>query len=153
MSMRSFIKAMVVVGGVVAAVAVHAAATGRVVKLTCGDQMKFDVTVIKAKPGEALRVRLTSTGTLPKAVMAHNFVLLAKGTDASAFVTAAATAGATGYIPTSMKSKVLAATTLAGPGETVEVAFKAPTTPGTYTYVCSFSGHYVAGMKGMLTVQ
>ena len=32
---------------------------------------------------------------------------------------------------------MLAATTLAGPGETVEVTFK-PTAPGTYNYLCTF---------------
>jgi azurin len=42
---------------------------------------------------------------------------------------------------------------LVGPSETVDVTFKAPTAPGQYTYLCGFPGHFVAGMKGVLTVK
>ena len=47
----------------------------------------------------------------------------------------------------------LAKTALAGPGETVQVTFTVPSTPGDYPYLCTFAGHYQAGMKGALTVQ
>jgi azurin len=130
-----------------------AAPAGRLVEITGNDQMKFSVTSITAKPGELLHVRLKSAGTLPKIAMAHNFVLLAKGTDAAAFATASATASASGYIPAQLKTKVLASTPLVGPGETVDVTFKAPSAPGQYAYLCSFPGHFVAGMKGVLTVK
>ena len=130
-----------------------AAPEGRLIEITGNDQMKYSVATITAKPGELLHVRLKSAGTLPKIAMAHNFVLLAKGTDPAAFTTASATASATGYIPPQFKAKVLASTALVGPGETVNVTFKAPTAPGRYVYLCSFPGHYVAGMKGVLTVK
>ncbi|HEY8534879.1 MAG TPA: plastocyanin/azurin family copper-binding protein, partial [Vicinamibacterales bacterium] len=126
---------------------------GRVIEITGNDQMKFSVTRITAKPGETLTVRLKTVSALPKIAMAHNFVLLAAGTDAAAFANAAATASSTAYIPPAMKSSVLASTGLAGAGETVEVTFKAPTKPGQYDYICSFPGHFVAGMKGVLVVQ
>jgi hypothetical protein len=61
--------------------------------------------------------------------------------------------GATGYIPAQFKAKILASTGLVGPGETVDVTFKAPAAPGQYTYLCSFPGHFIAGMKGVLTVK
>jgi azurin len=125
----------------------------RVVELTGNDQMKFSVTTIAAKPGETLTVRLKSIGTLPKIAMAHNFVLLAAGTDAAAFANAAAMASTTAYIPPAQKAKVLANTAMAGPGETVEVTFKVPAKPGSYTYLCSFPGHFLAGMKGLLVVK
>ena len=48
---------------------------------------------------------------------------------------------------------MLANTTLAGNGETVEVTFTAPKAPGVYTYICTFPGHFLAGMKGTLTVK
>jgi azurin len=130
-----------------------AAPEGRLIQMTGNDQMKYSVMAITAKPGELLHVRLKSTGTIPKIAMAHNFVLLAKGTDPTAFTNASATASTTGYLPAQFKAKILAATGLAGPGETVDVTFKAPTAPGQYTYVCSFPGHFVAGMKGVLTVK
>lgn len=125
----------------------------RVVEITGNDQMKYSVASIAAKPGETIKVRLKSVGTLPKVAMAHNFVLLAMGTDAAKFANAAAMAAANGYIPPAMKAQVLAQTTLAGPGETVEVTFKAPKKPGKYEFVCSFPGHFIAGMKGVLTVK
>jgi azurin len=152
MSVRSFgiavMAAVVTCGGLAVA-----APAGRLVEITGNDQMKFSVTSITAKPGELLHVRLKSAGTLPKIAMAHNFVLLAKGTDAATFATASATASASGYIPAQLKTKVLASTPLVGPGETVDVTFKAPSAPGQYAYLCSFPGHFVAGMKGVLTVK
>ena len=39
------------------------------------------------------------------------------------------------------------------PGETAEVTFKVPAAPGSYTFLCSFPGHFVAGMKGLLVVK
>ena len=124
----------------------------RVVELTGNDAMKFNVTSIEAKPGETLTVKLKSIGTLPKIAMAHNFVLLAAGTDATAFANAAATAAPT-YIPAALKAKVIAMTGMAGPGETVQVTFKVPAKPGKYEYICSFPGHFLAGMKGVLVVK
>lgn len=131
----------------------HGQAKPRIVDITGNDQMKYSLTTITAKPGETLTVRLKSMGTLPKIAMGHNFVLLAKGTDATAFANAAASAYQTGYIPPAMKPKVLAMTTIVGPGETAEVTFKVPAAPGSYAFLCSFPGHFVAGMKGMLVVK
>jgi azurin len=152
---RSLMRAaaVMIVAGVLAGRVTAAPPTGRVVDLTGNDQMKYNVNAIAAKPGELLHVRLKNIGTLPKQVMSHNFILLAKGTDVAAFTTAGATAVATGYIDPKFKAKVLTSTPLAGPGETVEVTFKAPAAPGQYTYLCSFPGHFLSGMKGVLTVK
>jgi azurin len=131
-----------------------AAAKGaRTVEIIGTDDMKFSVQNIAAKPGEQIRVRLIVKGGMPKIAMAHNFVLLAKAADTLKFVNAAAMARATDYIPAELKSQVLASTALAGAGETVEVTFKAPAAPGAYTYLCSFPGHFQAGMRGTLTVK
>jgi len=126
---------------------------GRTVALTGNDSMKYDVTSITAKPGERLHVVLKSVGSAPKAAMAHNFVLLKEGTDAQAFATAAMNARETDFIPADQKDKIIANTALAGPGETVDVSFTAPTKPGTYTFLCSFPGHYAVGMRGELVVK
>lgn len=133
--------------------ALSADPAARTINIQAGDNMKFSVTKIVAKPGERLRVVLTSKGTMPKLAMAHNVVFLAKGTDVDAFINASALARTTDYIAPSMKSKVIAATKLAGNGETVEVTFMAPKAPGNYDFVCSFPGHYLGGMKGVLTVK
>jgi azurin len=130
-----------------------AAGGARTVEIAGGDDMKYSVTEITAKPGETLKVRLVSKGTLPKVAMAHNFVLLKSGAKQTDFINAAAMARATDFIPADMKDQVLAATTLAGPGETVEVTFKVPAQAGSYPFVCTFPGHFAAGMRGNLVVK
>jgi azurin len=130
-----------------------AAAGARTIKLTGTETMKYDVTTIAAKPGEQLHVVLAAVGSMPKGAMAHNFVLLQQGTDAMAFVTAGAQHGESEFIAPESKKDIIAATGMAGGGETVEVTFKAPAKRGTYTYLCTFPGHYIAGMKGTLVVK
>jgi azurin len=131
-----------------------AAAGGvRTVELVGTEQMKYDVTTIPAKRGEQLRIRLTAKGTMPKIVMAHNVVVLKLGTSALKFVTAGATSRETEFIANEMKDQVLAKTALAGAGETVDVTFKVPNVAGEYPFVCTFPGHFQAGMAGNLAVK
>jgi azurin len=125
----------------------------RTIELTASDDMKYDKTTLEAKPGETIKIKLTPKGTMPKIAMSHNFVLLKIGTDAAAFVTAGASARATDYIDPAKKPSVIAATTLAGNGESVETTFKVPAAAGSYPFVCTFPGHFVAGMKGTLVVK
>ena len=131
-----------------------AAAKGvRTIEIVGTEDMKFSLATITAKPGEQLRIRLTSKGAMPKIAMAHNFVLLSKGASVVEFATAAMNARATDFVPADKKADVLAATGLAGAGETVEVTFKVPAATGDYPYICSFPGHFQAGMRGTLTVK
>ena len=138
---------------VLASVSSLAAQTPRTVEIVATDDMKWNVTKIAAKPGELVRIKLTSKGVIPKVAMAHNFVLLKKEASPQKFVDAGASDRATDFIAPAMKGQVLAATKFAGPGETVYVTFKAPAVAGSYPYLCTFSGHFQAGMKGMLTVK
>lgn len=128
-------------------------AAPRTIQLAGGDDMKYDKTTIEAKPGEQIRIRLSPKGTMPKIAMSHNVVVLKLGTDAAAFVNAGVAARATEYIAPAQKVHVIAATPLAGNGETVEITFKVPAAPGRYPYVCTFPGHFAAGMKGTLVVK
>lgn len=125
----------------------------RTVEIAGTDDMKYSVNTIAATRGEQLRIRLVSKGTMPKIVMAHNVVVLKLGTNELKFVTAGAMHRATDFIAPEMKDRVLAATRLAGPGETVEVTFQVPSVPGNYPYLCTFAGHFQAGMKGALVVK
>jgi len=134
--------------------ALHAQkAAGRTVEIGASDDMKYTVTSITAKPGETLHIVVKPTGTMPRVAMAHNFVLLKAGADPVAFANAAAGAQATNYIPASLQNQVLTSTKLAGNGETADVTFKAPAKPGSYTYLCTFPGHFLSGMKGVLVVK
>jgi azurin len=130
-----------------------AAGGARTIEITGSETMKFDITEINAKAGEKIRVVLKSVGTMPKMVMAHNFVLLKTGASPMEVSNAAFNARDTDFIPDSMKDKIVAFTKLAGAGETVEVTFTAPAKAGKYDYLCTFPGHFAAGMKGTLTVK
>jgi azurin len=134
-------------------VRIAAQAGPRTVELAATDDMKYDKTTIEAKPGEQLHIKLTPKGTMPKIAMMHNFVLLKLGTDAAAFVNAGMAARATDFIAPEKKTQVIANTPLAGNGESVDITFKVPTVPGSYPYVCTFTGHFAAGMKGTLVVK
>jgi azurin len=125
----------------------------RTVEIVGTDQMKYDVTNITAKRNEQLRVRLTIKGTMPKIAMAHNWVLLKLGTNQVKFIAAGAQSRETDFIPAEMKDQVIAKTALAGAGETVDVTFQVPGAAGKYPYVCTFPGHFQAGMRGDLVVQ
>ncbi len=127
--------------------------TGRAIEITANDSMKFSLTEIRAKPGEALAITLTNLGTTPKFSMGHNWVLLAAGVDANAFAGDAAMAAATNYVPAAYKDRILAATKLLGPKESDTIVFKAPAQPGRYVFLCSFPGHMQVGMKGELIVE
>ena len=108
---------------------------------------------IQASPGERIRIRLTTVSTLPAAAMSHNWVLLQLGVDPAAFAQAAMQAKDNDYIPQDQTSDIIAHTDLAAGGETVEVTFTVPDKAGNYDYLCSFPGHFAAGMRGQLVVQ
>ena len=135
------------------AAAPAAAAKGRIIDIDATDAMKYSVTQIQAKPGETVTVRLKVLGKMPKGAMDHNFVLLKEGVNATTFANESMMAAATGYIPAARKGDVIASTPLGSGGQTVEVTFKAPTKAGAYTYLCTFPGHFTAGMRGTLTVK
>jgi azurin len=124
----------------------------RLVEITASDDMKYSVTDIPAKAGETLRLKLVSKGTLPKVAMAHNVVVLKAGAKQTDFANAAAMARTTDFIPPDMKDQVVGASGLAGPGETVEVTVKIPAA-GSYPYICTFPGHFAAGMRGTITAK
>lgn len=125
----------------------------RTVEIVGTEQMKYDVTTIPAKRNEQLRIRLISKGTMPKIAMAHNWVLLKLGTSQVKFITAGVQARPTDYIAPETKDQVIALTPLAGAGETVDVTFKVPGVAGDYPFVCTFPGHFQAGMRGTLAVK
>lgn len=118
-----------------------------------GDKMSYSINQIDAKPGERLKVRLVSLAQTPKTVMAHNWVLLKLGTNVKTLTDAAANARATDFIPVALRSQIIADIPLTGPGEQFDVTFTVPKVRGSYPFVCTFAGHWSAGMKGTLVVK
>ena len=120
--------------------------------LTGSDNMRFTPAVIRVKAGDKVKVNLKTVSAMPKMAMAHNFVLLKAGVDALAVATAGATARDTNFISPKSKAQIIAATALAGGGETVTVEFTAPAA-GKYQFICTFPAHFQGGMVGQLIVE
>jgi azurin len=125
----------------------------RSVDIIGSDDMKYSITTLTARRGEVLRIRLISKGIIPKVAMAHNVVVLKLGTDILKLLKDGAPNRETDFIPPAMMSSVIAKTPFAGPGESVQVTFMVPAKPGEYPFLCTFAGHYQAGMKGTLIVK
>lgn len=125
----------------------------RTIDIVATDDMKYSLDTITAEPGEEIRIRLASKGVIPKVAMAHNVVVVALDTDIDAMLKEGGPYRENDFIPPTMLGQVIAKTALAGPGERVQVTFKVPTTPGDYPFLCTFAGHYQAGMKGTLIVK
>jgi azurin len=152
--MRVLVRSLLVVTlALVPFVPTVAAQAPRTVALTSTDAMQFSMTTITAQPGEQLKIVLKVTSAQPPETMKHNFVLLKAETDVMAYAMAAVMAKDTGYLPAAHNDKVLAKTDLAAGGQEVSVTFKAPAKPGTYPFICTFPGHFFAGMKGSLIVK
>ena len=122
-----------------------------VITLSAGDNMKFDVTEIKAKEGQTVKLTLKHIGKLAKTAMGHNFILLAHGVSLTDFALKALKAKDTDYIPVDSKKDIITHTKLIGGGESDTIEFTAPA-KGTYEFLCSFPGHS-AMMKGAFIVE
>jgi azurin len=125
----------------------------RVIEIEGLDSLKFSVTSISAKPGEEITVKLVNNSSMPANAMSHNFVLLKAETDPAAFNKDVLAKGENGNVPEEMTDGVIAKTGLVAGGESDSVTFTVPEEPGEYTYICTFPGHFAAGMKGTLTVK
>lgn len=99
--------------------------------------LKFDLTRIKVKPGERIRLTLTNADE-----MDHNLVITKPGARQQV-VDAAHKLGVNGpgqnYVPAS--DKVLWFVPIVTPGQSAYIIFEAPTKEDVYPYVCTFPGH------------
>jgi azurin len=117
---------------------------GRVVEVkSIGIELEFDIKEIRATAGETLTIRYVNSSD-----MAHNIILLTSEDDVNPVGTASWQAHANEWVPEDEKDRIIASTEVAGPGEVVEVTFVVPP-PGTYPYICTYSGHWTA-MQGRL---
>ena len=115
---------------------------------TAGEALQFAPAALSATAGQQVKVTFKNGSAAQK----HNWVLV-KGSEADAQKVddAGATAGdAAGYIPTD--PNIVASVKLLNGGESGTASFAAPAA-GSYVFLCTFPGHYVAGMKGTLTVK
>lgn len=116
---------------------------------TLHEQMFFDKVLLVAEAGKPVELVFHNSDA-----MQHNWVLVAAG--AADEIGAAAEklppqADSQGrlYVPGS--PKVLQATKMLNPNDTVRLRFNAPSEPGEYTYLCTYPGHWQR-MRGVLKV-
>lgn len=121
------------------------------VTITGNDQMKFNMDEIRVKAGQKVKLTLKHVGKMEKNVMGHNWALLTKNADLAAVGQAAAAASDSDYIPADSEDQIIVHTKMLGGGESDTIEFDAPE-PGTYTFICTFPGHY-ALMQGKFIVE
>lgn len=102
--------------------------------------MKYDVTEVKATPGEVLEFILENPDS-----MQHNLLVVAPGKMPEAGVAGdkmgeTAAGKARQFVPD--LPSVLAAMGLVDPGATGRVHWVVPAKTGTYPYVCTYPGHW-----------
>jgi azurin len=99
--------------------------------------LKFDLTRIKVKPGEHIKLTLTNADD-----MDHNLVITKPGARMEV-VNVSNKLGENGpkqhFVPAS--DKVLWAIPIATPGQSAYIIFQAPKEENVYPYVCTFPGH------------
>jgi len=136
--------------------------TAMLVLVTCGaragecqlsieanDQMQFNQRQLHVAAGcESVEVTLKHTGTQPKKIMGHNWVL-AKTSDVASLVNAGMSAGLANNYQSVNDPRIIASTPVVGGGESSTITFSATKLQagGAYTFFCTYPGH-VAMMKG-----
>jgi azurin len=115
---------------------------------TAGEALQFAPAALNAAAGAQVKVTFKNGSAAQK----HNWVLVKGGDDVAQKVDdAGAAAGeASNYIPSD--PNIIGKTKLLNGGESDTATFAAPPA-GTYTFLCTFPGHFVAGMKGTFTVK
>jgi azurin len=99
--------------------------------------LKFDLTRIKVKPGELIKLTLTNADE-----MDHNLVITKPGARQEV-VESSHKLGENGpkhnYVP--LSDKVLWSVRIVTPGQSAYTIFQAPSKEDVYPYVCTFPGH------------
>jgi azurin len=118
------------------------------------DQMSFDTKDISIdKSCKTFTVELKHSGSLPKNVMGHNWVL-SKTADMQPIATDGMAAGIDKNYLKEGDARIIAHTKVIGAGETDSVTFDVSKLAAgeSYGFFCSFPGH-ISMMKGSVTLK
>jgi azurin len=114
-----------------------------------GDTLAFDHTTLTAPAGATIELTFDNRSNHHQ----HNWVLVNGGnTEAAAVYAAAIAAGAKQEWLPPTSALIITHTPLVESGKHATITFQAPAQPGDYTYLCTFPGHFLAGMKGTFNV-
>jgi azurin len=114
-----------------------------------GNLMAYDRATLAAPAGQSVTLTFYNRSTVHQ----HSWVLVNGGLEVADQVYAMAVAAGPDrdYMPEG-EAAILAYTELVDSGMQDTISFVAPAVPGEYTYLCTFPGHYLAGMKGTLVL-
>jgi azurin len=118
------------------------------------DQMSFDTKDVSIdKSCKTFTVELKHSGSLPKNVMGHNWVL-SKTADMQPIATDGLAAGIDKNYLKEGDTRIIAHTKIIGAGETDSVTFDVSKLAAgeSYGFFCSFPGH-ISMMKGTVTLK
>ena len=116
---------------------------------TIPEQMLYDKSLIVVEAGKPVEIILINDDAMP-----HNLVVTAPGAleevgNAAEKMSSTPDSQGRLYIPDS--PNILHATKMVESGQQVKLSFTAPETPGDYSFVCTFPGHW-RRMSGVLAV-
>ncbi|BDS06959.1 hypothetical protein NT6N_19990 [Oceaniferula spumae] len=112
------------------------------------EKLQFDVKSVTVKAGKKIKLTFVNPDALP-----HNIVIVKPGTAdkvAAAAIALGAEGFKLGFIPKS--DDILHHSKMLERRETEVMEFTAPTTPGTYPFICTFPGHAQI-MRGTIIVK
>lgn len=122
-------------------------------KVTVNGTTYYLLEGFSTKAGKQLKVTLTTVSKLSAAGMSHNWLLLKPKADPSSFAKASMQAKENDYVAPEKMDLVIKETGLVAPGKSVTITFTTPKKAGDYEYICTFPGHFAAGMRGTLHVK
>ncbi len=109
-----------------------------------GSDLSYDITEIRAEAGSELTIRYINSSTMP-----HNILFVYTEDDIRPVGVAALQAYQNEYVPEDKMDRIFGYTSLAVPGDTVDVKITVPEEPGSYPYICTYPGHFTQ-MQGRL---
>jgi uncharacterized cupredoxin-like copper-binding protein len=114
------------------------------IAMTVRDNMFFAKTDITRDAGQPLTIEFTNTSRLP-----HNIVIV-NGDMAVATEVNRDAINQVDYLP--QHPAVVASIPMVMPNQTGSITWES-TQPGTYLFICTYPGHFDAGMYGTITVK
>lgn len=109
----------------------------------------YDKVTLQEPAGSKIKLKFVNH-TDSKDEVGHNWVLVKPGQEAEVMASSKAAGDDNDWLNVDDPA-VLAHTRLIEGGQSNTITFTAA--PGTYTYLCTFPGHYAAGEKGTLVIK
>jgi len=110
-------------------------------------EMAYDTKELKVTAGAKVKITLTNKAT--DASMLHNLVIVKQGSEKDVAMEGINLKESNYF--NAQNPSVIGGSGLAGPGQSVEFEFTAPTA-GTYSFICTYPGHWTK-MQGTLIVE